>query len=55
MGEASIKVMFSEDIFDVIKVKVVSSIQPRSPVYVHHGGEVNFMYDEGTPDSYWES
>ena len=55
MGEASIKVMHSADIFDVIRVKVVSSIQPQSPVYVHQGGEVNFMYDEGTANAQWRS
>lgn len=30
------------DIFDVIKVRVSSLIQPLSPVYLHIGGEVEF-------------
>lgn len=32
IGEANIKVKYSNDTFDVIRVKVVSSIKPTSPV-----------------------
>ncbi len=55
IGEASIKVFHSSDIFDVVKIKVVSSILPHSPVYIHQGGEIYFKYDEGTAHHTWST
>lgn len=55
IGEANIKVKYSNDTFDVIRVKVVSSIKPVSPVHAHVGASIKFVYDEATPNAKWES
>lgn len=33
----------------------MSSIKPISPVLAHVGANINFVYDEATPNSKWES
>ena len=55
IGEANIKVKYSNDTFDVIRVKVVSSIKPVSPVHVHQGAVIHFVYDEMSSNAIWES
>lgn len=50
IGEANIKIFTKENIFDVIRVKVLSSVLPYSPVQVHVGGTVQFVFaDKETP------
>ena len=46
IGEANIKVHTRDGIFDVINVKVLSSIIPHSPVQLHVGGTVKFVFSE---------
>jgi hypothetical protein len=48
IGEANIKVLINDNIFDVIRVKVMSSVLPHSPVHLHIGGEVQFVFSEET-------
>lgn len=55
LGEANIKVKYSNDSFDVIRVKVVSSIKPVSPVQAHVGANIQFVYDESVPNAKWET
>ena len=55
IGEANIKVIYSNETFDVIRARVVSSIRPVSPVHVHQGAKIQFVYDEMSSNAYWES
>jgi hypothetical protein len=38
-------------IFDVLRVKVATLVQPGSPVFVHLGGEVSFKIVKNGPAS----
>ena len=55
IGEANIKIYTRENIFDVIRVKVLSSVLPHSPVQLHVGGTVQFIFadKESSPNSRW--
>jgi hypothetical protein len=55
IGEANVVVKHGTDSFDVIRVRVVSSIKPHSPVHVHLGANIQFMYEEGSANAHWES
>ncbi len=56
MGEANVKIKYNNEAFDVIRVRVVSSIKPHSPVLVHPGATIQFTYDEGaSATAVWES
>jgi nuclear pore complex protein Nup210 len=46
IGEANIKIYTKDNIFDVIRVKVMSSVLPHSPVQLHVGGTVQFVFAE---------
>ena len=46
IGEANIRVFTRDNIFDVIRVKVLSSILPHSPVQLHVGGVVQFVFSD---------
>jgi hypothetical protein len=55
IGEANIRVYTKEQIFDVIRVRVLSSVLPYSPVQLHIGGEVQFVFadKESSPNAKW--
>lgn len=55
IGEANIKVFTKDNIFDVLRVRVQSSVLPHSPVQLHLGGTVQFVFadKEGSPTSRW--
>ena len=57
IGEANIKVFTKDNVFDVIRVKVLSSVLPHSPVQLHIGGEVNFIFadNESPANTRWET
>lgn len=55
IGEANIKIFTKDNIFDVIRVKVLSSVLPYSPVQLHVGGSVQFVFadKESSANSRW--
>lgn len=57
IGEANIRLYYKEDIFDVIRVKVLSSVLPHSPVQLHVGGQVQFIFADGEipANTKWET
>jgi len=57
IGEANIKVFTKDNIFDVIRVRVLSSVLPHSPVYLHLGGSVQFIFEEkeSSPNAVWKT
>ena len=46
IGEANIRIFTKDNIFDVIRVKVLSSILPHSPIQLHVGGIVQFVFSD---------
>ena len=57
IGEANVRIFTKDNIFDVIRVKVQSSILPPSPVQLHVGGEVHFIFadDENPVSTKWDT
>lgn len=50
IGEAHIRIRYSNRTFDVVRVRVASSIKPHSPVSVAPGAKIWFSYDKGSAD-----
>lgn len=56
MGKVNVIVRYSQDIYDVISINVLSSILPLSPIEVHEGATIRFSYqDDLSTNPEWES